>query len=117
MRLPCAVEFVRKYLWETDIKTGKQKRKASKTKNELFREMIRACADKCRFDYVLADSWFSSVENRPVLKGKLKLNFIFALKSNRKVALSNQDKQNKLYINIESLQPETVGRRRISQVH
>ena len=117
MRSPCAVEFVRKYLWEPDTKTGKQKRKASKTKNELFREMIRACADKCRFDYVLADSWFSSVENRPVLKGKLKLNFIFALKSNRKVALSNQDKQNKLYINIESLQPETVGRRRISQVH
>ena len=105
MRLPCTVEFVKKDLWETDTKTGKQKRKASKTKNELFREMIRACADKCRFDYVLADSWFSSVENMQVLKGELNANFIFALKSNRKVASSNQDKQNKLYINIESLQP------------
>jgi len=39
------------------------------------------------------------------VKGKLKLNFIFALKSNRKVALSKADKENKTFINIESLQP------------
>ena len=105
MRLPCAVEFVKKDLWVTDEKTGKQKRKASKTKNEMFREMIRECADKCRFDYVLADSWFSSVENMQAVKGELKLNFIFALKCNRKVALSKENKQDKAYINIESLQP------------
>lgn len=105
MRLPCAVEFVKKDLWVTDEKTGKQKRKASKTKNEMFREMIRSCADKCRFDYVLADSWFSSVENMQAIKGELRLNFIFALKSNRKVALSKADKENKTFINIESLQP------------
>lgn len=105
MRLPCAVEFVKKDLWVTDEKTGKQKRKASKTKNELFREMIRSCADKCRFDYVLADSWFSSVENMQAVKGELNLNFIFGLKSNRKVALSKANKQDKKYINIESLQP------------
>jgi len=105
MRLPCAVEFVKKDLWVTDENTGKQKRKASKTKNELFREMIRSCADKCRFDYVLADSWFSSVENMQAIKGELNLNFIFGLKSNRKVALSNANKQRKEYVNIESLQP------------
>lgn len=105
MRLPCAVEFVKKDLWVTDEKTGKQKRKASKTKNELFREMIRSCADKCRFDYVLADSWYSSAENMQTVKGELNLHFIFALKSNRKVALSKEDKLNKKYINIESLQP------------
>ncbi len=105
MRLPCAVEFVKKDLWVTDEKTGKQKRKANKTKNEMFREMIRDCAYKCRFDYVLADSWFSSAENMQTVKGELNLNFIFALKSNRKVALSKENKQDKAYINIESLQP------------
>ncbi len=105
MRLPCAVEFVKKDLWVTDPKTGKQKRKAGKTKNEMFREMIAACADKCRFDYVLADSWFSSAENMQELKEKLNLDFIFGLKSNRKVALSKENKHNKEYINIESLQP------------
>lgn len=107
MRLPCAVEFIKKDLWVTDEKTGKQKRKAEQTKNELFREMIGECADKCRFDYVLADSWFSSVENMQAIKGGRELNFIFALKSNRKVALSKVAKQDKAYINIESLQPDS----------
>ena len=39
------------------------------------------------------------------LKGRLNLNFIFALKGNRKVVLSKADKQDKAYINIELLQP------------
>ena len=103
--MPCAVEFVKKDWWATDEKTGKQKRKASKTKNELFREMIRECAFKCIFDYVLAHSWFSSAENMQAIKGELNLNFIFALKSNRKVALSKEKKLSKEYINIETLQP------------
>lgn len=90
MRLPCAVEFVKKDLWVTDEKTGKQKRKASKTKNELFREMIRDCSYKCRFDYVLANSWFSSAENMQAIKGELNIDFILGLKSNRKVALSKE---------------------------
>jgi hypothetical protein len=59
MRLPCAVEFVKKDLWVTEEKTGKQKRKSSKTKNEMFREMIRHCTNNFRFDYVVADSWYS----------------------------------------------------------
>ena len=66
--------------------------------------MKRACANNWRFDYVPADSWFFSVENIQVLKGKLNLNFIFTLKSNRKVALSKEKKLIKEYINIESLQ-------------
>ncbi len=37
MRLPCAVEFVKKDKWVTDEKTGKQKRQSTKTKNEIYR--------------------------------------------------------------------------------
>ena len=57
MRLPCAVEFIKKDKWETDVRTGKQKRKSSKTKNELFRDMVRECHGKFSFEYILADSW------------------------------------------------------------
>ncbi len=106
MRLPCGVEFIKKDLWVTDKKTGKQKRKSSKTKNELFRDMLRECSSKIRFDYVLADSWFSSVENMICCKTALKNNFIIALKSNRRVALSLEDKQKGIYVNIKTLQPE-----------
>lgn len=105
MRLPCGVEFVKKDLWATDPKTGKKKRKSSTTKNELFRKMLRECHGKFRFDYVLADSWYSSVENMNCCKKELDSDFIMALKSNRKVALSAQDKENKAYIGIGTLHP------------
>ncbi|MGI0062531.1 MAG: IS701 family transposase, partial [Nitrosotalea sp.] len=105
MRLPCAVEFVRKDQWEMDKKTGKQKRKSSKTKNEMFREMLRECSHQFRFDYVVADSWYCSTDNMKLLKKELHIHFVIALKSNRKVALSKEDKQNKQYASIETLQP------------
>lgn len=60
MRLPYGVEFIKKDIWVTDLKTGKKKRKSRKTKNELFREMLRECTRKMHFDYVLADSFFLS---------------------------------------------------------
>ena len=105
MRLPCAVEFVKKDGWEQDANTGKMKRKSSRTKNELFREMIRGCHDRFFFDYVVADSWYSSVENFRMLKEELNTKFVIALKSNRKVAQSKADKASRNYISIESLQP------------
>lgn len=105
-KLPVAVEFVKKDAWELDEKRGKQRRVSSKTKNELFREMIARCDCNFRFDYVVADSWYSSAENMEMIKQTLKSNFIIALKSNRLVALSQADKESNNYVNINSLQPE-----------
>jgi hypothetical protein len=105
MKLPVGVEFVKKDIWEVDSKTGKNKRKSSVTKNELFRKMLKECDGKFHFDYVLADSWYSSAENMICCKEELNNHFIMALKSNRKVALSREDKENKAYISIETLQP------------
>src|SRR3954447_24226242 len=83
VRIAVAVEFVKKDQWEQNEKTGKPKRKSSKTKNEQFREMIRRCHWNCRFDYVVCDSWYSSAENMKTIKEELNSNFIMALKSNR----------------------------------
>jgi hypothetical protein len=105
MRLPCCVEYVIKDKWETNQKTNKPKRKSDVTKNELFRKMIKHCKNNFRFDYVVADSWYSSVDNMKLIKQELKSNFIIALKSNRKVALTKDKKETKEYINIDSLQP------------
>ena len=105
MKLPVGVEFVKKDTWEVDSKTGKNKRKASVTKNELFRKMLKECNGKFYFEYVLADSWYSSAQNMICCKKELKRDFIIALKSNRKVALSKENKENKQYISIGTLQP------------
>ena len=101
-KLPVAVEFVRKDLLELNEK-GKPKRTSSKTKNELFREMISRSYYNFYFDYVVADSWYSSHEKMELIKRALNSNFIIALKSNRLVALSKADKKSDKYVNIESL--------------
>ena len=44
------------------------------------------------YDYVLADSWFSSADNMKFIKKDLHKEFVFALKSNRLAALSFEDK-------------------------
>ena len=67
--------------------------------------MLLTCDTNFRFDYVVNDSWYSSVENMKLIKKELHLNFVMALKANRKVALSGEDKKTKNYISIESLQP------------
>lgn len=111
MRLPCAVEFVKKDRWAIDKKTGKRKRKSSKTKNEMFRDMLAQCHRNFNFDYVACDSWFSSVGNMKFIRGVLGRDFVMALKSNRKVSLGQQSHEAKEYVSIESLQPgqQTVG--------
>jgi hypothetical protein len=105
VRLPCAVEFVKKDKWVTDKKTGKLKGQSTKTKNEIYQEMLLRCDTNFRFDYVVNDSWYSSVENMKLIKEELHINFVMALKANRKVALSFEDKKANSYISIESLQP------------
>jgi len=106
MSLPCAVEFVRKDRWEEDQKTGKRKRKGSKTKNELYREMLLHCNRNLNIDYVVNDSWYSSTENMRLVKGGMDTDFVMALKGNRKVSLSQADKNEKKYVGIGSLGEE-----------
>ena len=101
--LPCAVEFVKKDKTIIDPKTSKKKRISSKTKNEMYREMLRTCDRNVNFDYVLNDSWYSTADNMKLIKKELKRNFIMALKSNRKVAWSKEDKEQKKYIGIRLL--------------
>ena len=91
--LPVAFELIKKTELVTDPKTGKDKWQSNKTKNEMARQMMASVTRKqVPFRYVLADAWFSSAENMLFIKNKLKKDFLMPLRSNRKVALSEQDK-------------------------
>lgn len=105
MNVPVVMELIKKDRLVTDAKTGKQKRKSRTSKNELFRQMVTQCASQLYIDYVLADSWFCSNAN---IKHIIKcgLDFVMAIKSNRLIALSRQDKENGNWINIKSLDLE-----------
>jgi len=86
--LPVAFELVKKPDFVTDKKTGRQKRAARQTKNELYRQMLSACVHNgIIFRYVLNDTWFASAENMVLVKHTLDKDFIMPLKDNRKVSL------------------------------
>lgn len=104
--IPLAFDVVHKTTEVIDPKTGKKKRIADVTKNELFRKQFdRAVKNMVRFTYVLADIWFSSVENMEHILKNHK-HFIFPLKGNRLVALSLKDKLNGKFLSVESVKLE-----------
>ena len=112
--LPVAFELIKKTQWETNKQTGKPKRVCPKTKNEYFREMVAQCQhNPLPFRYVLADAWFSAAETMVYLKVDRKTDFIFPLKANRKVALSEEDKEAGRYVTVSTLPLEANAAQKI----
>lgn len=102
--IPVAFELVVKPHPYCDLETRKIKRRSEKTKNELMREMIGACIHNAlKFRFVLMDSWFASQENFEYITARGK-HFIAALKSNRLVALSEDDRGNKRFVAVDELE-------------
>ena len=110
--LPVAFEIVSKTEKYIDQKTGQEKRRSKTTKNEHARHMLQAVhRNKIPFKYVLTDIWFASAENMCFVKLDLQKDFIMALKSNRQVALSENDKSKGKYQQIDQLEvPEGTTR-------
>ena len=102
--VPIAFEIVKKDIPFIDTKTGKKKRRSSINKNEYFRTMFKnAINNAILFKYVLSDVWFSSKENMEYILDNKK-HFIFAIKKNRLVALSLEDKLLGQFKSLESLE-------------
>jgi hypothetical protein len=99
-----AYELVRKPITFCDLQTRQVKRKSRVTKNEMLRQMLRTCQqNRLLYRYALADSWFSAKENLSFIRQDLKKHFIVALKSNRTVALSKEDKAQGRFVRIDAL--------------
>lgn len=103
LRVPVAFELILKTVHFSDLKTKKQKRKCPQTKNEMMRNMIKqAISNGLKFKYVLADTWFCSSDNMRFIAKKKKF-FIFDLKVNRLVALSEKDRNKGHWTRIDEL--------------
>lgn len=105
LNIPVAFEVIRKNLEYKDEKTGKNKKKSKKTKNEMMREMLAVCVkNKIKFKYALADIWFSSAENMISVKKDIEKDFLFALKANRTLTLSKEEFKKGKFQRIDSLE-------------
>lgn len=103
LRVPVSFELILKTEHFCDVKTKKEKRKSLVTKNELLRQMVlQNIHNQLVFKYVLADSWFGSSENMRFIHSKKKF-FIFDMKSNRKAALSEKDRNDGNWTRIDEL--------------
>ena len=102
--IPVAFEIIKKPIQFSDLKTKKRKRKSEITKNELMRNMIlTAVNNQVKFKYVLMDSWFGAKENFAFIK-KYKKEFISAIKTNRLIALSLEDKKQGKFIRVDEVE-------------
>jgi len=105
IEIPVTFEIVRKSEEYVDIKSGEVKKRSPRTKNEMLRDQLFVLHkyNRVPFRYVLWDTWFSSKENFDFVHFTLKKHFIGALKSNRKVALSMEDKLEGKFHRVDSL--------------
>jgi hypothetical protein len=102
--LPVDYHLIEKTEFYTDKKTGKEKRRSPVTKNEVYQRLLQQAVDnQIPFKYVLNDVWFASAKNMKFVKHELKHDFIMPLKTNRKVALSLEDKKNGQYVRVDAL--------------
>lgn len=102
--IPVAFEVVRKPIQFSDVATRRVKRASEVTKNELMRRMIGTClGNGLKFRYVLMDSWFAAKENFEYIMKKDR-HFIAALKDNRLVALSVQDRKEGRFVRVDKLE-------------
>jgi hypothetical protein len=109
--LPVNYHLVQKTGFYTDKKTGKEKRRSPMSKYEIYRQMLRqVLQNQIPFRYVLNDVWFASADNMMFVKHDLKRDFIMPLKTNRKVALSLEDKKQGRYVRVDALaiEPDTI---------
>lgn len=104
--LPIAFEIVEKTEKFFDAEANKVKRRSSRGKNEIVRERLRILhfVNRVKFQTVLWDSWYSCAENFDFVHKELKKTFIGAIKCNRKVALTIEDKQKGKYVKVSELE-------------
>ncbi len=104
LRVPVGFELIMKTVLFCEIKTKKEKRQSPVTKNELMQQMIaQAIHNQLKFKYILADSWFASAANMRFIKKKKKF-FIFDMKVNRKVALTEQNRNQGHWTRIDKIE-------------
>ena len=107
LSIPVTYQIIAKNELYIDKKTGEQKRRCPKTKNEYYREMLATCKqNSIKFRYVISDTWYSASENMMFIKKNIEREFVMPLKSNRKVALSKADKLNGRYQIVSNIEIE-----------
>jgi DDE superfamily endonuclease len=114
VNVPVGFHLVAKTQKYTDPKTQKEKRRSPVSKNDVCQDIIKqAVTNLIPFRFVLFDVWFASADTMKFIKQQQTRDFICPLKTNRKVALSQTDKQQGRYVRVDTLELEGQATREI----
>lgn len=104
--MPIAFEAIHKTEKYLDKKTGKERRKSVKTKNEYFREMTKIAIvdNQIKCTWILFDIWFSGNDNMEFIKFELKKEFVTPIKTNRLVCRTKEEKRKGKFQQVETLE-------------
>jgi hypothetical protein len=112
--LPVGFQLIAKTEYYIDPKDGKEKRRCPVSKNEYCRAMIKqAVMNQIQFAYVLTDVWFASAENMMFIRHDINKHFVMPIKTNRKIAMSYDDKRQGKYVRVDTVDLKTDIPRKI----
>jgi hypothetical protein len=113
--IPLGYEIISKTedIWSK--KHNKFIKKSMFTKNEIMRDKLKILHfnNQVKYKYILFDKWFSSLANLVFINDTLKKKFVCPIKSNRKIALTKEDKDKGNYVNISNVDIEACSSRLI----
>ena len=106
--IPLAYEIVTKTekVWSKEYR--KDVKKSLFTKNEIMQDKLYILHNhnEVKYKYILFDKWFASIKNLVFIEEELKKKFVCPIKSNRKIALTKEEKNKGKYVNISSIDIE-----------
>lgn len=103
--IPVAFQPIQKTEKYIDKKTGRERRRSVKTKNEYFLEMAKIAIidNQIKCQWIVTDVWFSSNDNMEFIKFDLKKDFVMPIKTNRLICKTQKEKRNGEFQRVETL--------------
>jgi len=110
--IPLGYEIITKTkdVWSEEYQ--KYVKKSLFSKNEIMQDKLKILHfhNGVKYKYILFDKWFASTKNLVFIEDILKKKFVCPIKSNRKIALSQEEKNKGRYVNISTIDMEGSSR-------
>ena len=92
--IPLGYELITKTEDKWSEKHQKNIKKSLFTKNEIMQDKLHILHynNEVKYKYILFDKWFASISNLVFIEEELKKKFVCPIKSNRKIALTQEER-------------------------
>ena len=103
--IPLGYEIITKTEEKWSEEYQKYVKKSLFTKNDIMQDKLHILHhnNEVKYKYILFDKWFSSIKNLVFTEEELKKKFVCPIKSNRKIALTLEEKNKGKYVNISTI--------------